>query len=376
MKIKGDGSVTMAEKGTTRAKCRHWYLRVETDHGRKQKRFTGTYSEAKAELAHFKASLTVPLGKTPFRECSERWLKRRMRSGNYEDTTIDKDMRLIRRLDEKFGDMPIGEITYSVAVDGILEIKESRKLGKTYTASLHAMLSRILDGAVRDGEIPSNPLSDIKSPKRDKSQRKALTYDQFKTFMRHLQTEPLTVHTVALRLLVFQGLRRGEAVGLNWDEVDLINKKIKIVRSVTDSGRLKEPKTMAGIRIVPMMHVLCEALKEWQAIQDEALGMIGIKQTVDTPVLTSIAGTRLNPQNLDRWWRKNRAQYGAEDIVLHELRHTFATLLTNSGAQLTDLPDIMGWTDVAMANVYVHSSEERARSAIDELERMLSGILE
>lgn len=374
MKISGSPHVVRADKDTTNKTCRHWFLRVHTDQGRKQKRFTGTYSQAKEAAQTFATSLLIPQGKMLFKDIAAKWLKRRTRSGRLSEATLQKDGVLLRRLVNQFGEMHLCDLTYSTITDGLLEIKESNDLGNTYCSAIQEKLKAILTLAVKEGELATNPALEVDMLKRDKTSRKALTADQLSLFIQRLEMEPLESHTMALRLLIYAGLRRGESVGLNWDDIDLTNGRMTIRRSVAETGKLNSPKTAAGVRVIPLMQSLTDALKEWQRVQDQALASIGIKQTLDTPVITSVVGTRLNPQNFDRWWRKNRASYGLEGVVLHELRHTFATMLANSGAKLHTLPDIMGWANINMVDTYVHTDEEINREAIQALEGIMSGV--
>ena len=102
------------------------------------------------------------------------------------------------------------------------------------------------------------------------------------------------------------------------------------------------------------------------------LAALGIEQGDGTPVVTSAAGTRLDSSNLYRWWRKNGPALFGIDCSLHELRHTFLTMLGNSGASAAALKSIAGWSSLAMADVYVHRDEDADADAVRMLESRLS----
>lgn len=375
MKVHGNGSVTMAEKGKTRKTCRHWYLRVETDHGRKQKRFSGTYTQAQAELQHFIASLAVPKGETLFRDYADKWLRRRLASGEFAESTRKKDISQVGVLKGEFGGMKLGDIGRGEAIDGLLHIKNERGVGGTYMNSLHVKMKSILEDAVEDGEIAKNPLSKVKAPKRDKPKRQAVETEAVEKLFRALALLPLDAHTMAVRTAVLEGLRRGELMGLVWDDVDTTNGYLHVRRSITDDGDVKEPKTRSGFRKIPLMRQLAELMAQWQGIQEMALSDRGIKQTLETPVFASETGGYMNPQNLDRWWRRNRCEFGLDGITLHELRHTFLTMLASSGAPLNAITPIAGWSNMAMANTYIHEDDRAMREAMEKLSDTLRGIV-
>lgn len=83
----------------------------------------------------------------------------------------------------------------------------------------------------------------------------------------------------------------------------------------------------------------------------------------------------MSPQNLDRWWRQNRGPiYGMEDVVLHQLRHTYLTQLAHAGADVRTIKSIAGWSSIAMADVYVHDDKDANRAAVAALGKRLEGL--
>ena len=362
MQIKGDGSIVKMEK-KDRSKCRHWKLKIRTDRGVKEKRFTGSYTEAKAALAQYKASLVIPQGEMLFSDYARKWLQLRERSGEFREKTLEKDRNLIERLCEAFPNISLGELTPSIIREGLLDLKEERGFGNTHLNALHVKLKSILESAVDDGEIPSNPMRKLRAPKRDIPSRNALPEETLWRFLRALKELPLDSHTIGVRLAVLAGLRRGETCGLQWGDIE--NGVAHIRRTVFDSGKVSETtKTLAGIRYIPLPDMLQCDLKTWKKIQRERLLVLGIKQKSETPVLTSDVGTRLNPQNLDRWWRNNRDSFGLSGVVIHELRHTYATVLANHGAPSQVLKSVLGWSSIEMADTYVHDDENQKQKII------------
>lgn len=377
MKIIGDGSVTVDEPGKQRKQCRKWKLRINTDEGPRVRRFNGTYTQAKAELTHFMAELlSASRDASTFSEVAQLWLSRRRRAAEVDPDTLIKDACQIRKLERYFGSSPVADLTPSDIQDGLLQMKLDDGLGNTYLNSLYHKMKAVLKEAVRDGRVDKNPMDDLKPPKVDECDRRALSELELTRFFSALDMLPMDSHTIAARIAVLGGLRRGEIVYLRWEDVDFETNEIRVFGSVSENvGAKDKTKTKAGMRYVPMVRPLAELLKKWQRIQDRQLAENGIKQTLATLVTPSETNTHLHPQNLDRWWRKHRKGFGLDGIVLHELRHTYLTMAAANGASFIDLKGLAGWSDVTMANRYVHVSRESLHRAVDTMSDMLDGII-
>ena len=147
---------------------------------------------------------------------------------------------------------------------------------------------------------------------------------------------------------------------------------IRVVQAVEcKTGRLAPTKTENGVRAVPLMPPIAHALARWKEMQEFALQALGIEQTDETPVVTSTVGTRMDAGNLYSWWRANAPRLFGIDCTLHELRHTFITLLANSGASAQAVKSLAGWSNIAMADTYVHADEGADRLAFEAMERRL-----
>ncbi|MBE5712303.1 MAG: hypothetical protein EGQ84_08065 [Slackia sp.] len=121
-----------------------------------------------------------------------------------------------------------------------------------------------------------------------------------------------------------------------------------------------------------MLPQLASSLEAWKVAQESQLSLIGIEQSPETPVVTSAVGTRMRAQNLARWWKRHMSEIGV-DCRPHELRHTFLTMLANSGANAAALTSIAGWSSIEMAGVYVHDDMEANEAAVGLLENRFEG---
>ncbi len=358
-------------------KCRLWRLRVYKD-GKpfRSKRFHGSYRQAKAALVHFQTGIELEpvLGDTTFGQYAETWYGRRERGGELAAQTLARDRATIKRLAPVFGAVRLRDLTRGKVHDGLLDVRDNGKgkpLSGTTMNKTFTLMKQVLQSAVLDGLMTSNPMDGLRAPKKDTEEKRAASMDQVRRVLELLDQQPIDAHTVALRLMLFAGLRRGEVVGLEWR--DYRKGMLYVGRSVAElTGEIKAPKSAAGIRAVPVMPPLEKALGEWMKVQGAQLGFLGIRLTQGTPIITNGKGNRMPAQNMWRWWQRHKEEYGL-DCTLHELRHTYLTMLGNSGASVQALKSIAGWSSLKMAEIYVHDDEEANRAAVDKLTQRFEG---
>ena len=138
-------------------------------------------------------------------------------------------------------------------------------------------------------------------------------------------------------LAVFCGLRAGEISGLRAENVDFAHRVVRVRNNLTHYDELKEPKTHAGVRDVPMAAIVAEALRDWLT-RHWVENVRGLAFT--TPSGKAIVGCEFN----SRWNRlRARAGLGGDDPVhFHALRHFHASVLVEQGVPLTEIARALG----------------------------------
>lgn len=377
-RTRGTGGITRLEQ-KPKGRCRAWRLEWRSPGEKaRYRRFRGTYAQAEKALAAFGEEVEAANAEpdATFGEYLERWMLRREIGGEIADSTIDKDKTTARRLAAEFGGMRLRGIAPGDVQDGMARIRNAsptgRPLSGTTMSKTFALMKQVLRSAQVEGLVEKNPMELLKAPRKSERTRRAVPFDQVEASLQAIEALPLDGRTVAVRLMVLGGLRRSECVGLEWGDVR--GGMVRVCRSVRErTGEVAPTKTAAGVRSVPMLPQLAASLDAWKVAQAEKLAFLGIEQTDSTPVCSSDSGTRLAAQNLYRWWRSNRAALGMEGYSLHELRHTFLTMLANSGAGAQAVKSIAGWSGISMADVYVHDDDAANAEAVGLLERRLGG---
>lgn len=175
---------------------------------------------------------------------------------------------------------------------------------------------------------------------------------------------------LVLVFMVSLGLRRGEACGLRWANIDLEQRQCRIVENlVTLEGKphVSTPKSVNGRRTVPLSQEAVALLRAWQAAQAEERVMVG-KDWQDTGyVFTTHKGTHLHPDNLNRTLNRLCEQAGLRRIRVHDLRHTYASLMLSRQVPLEVVSKQLGHSTPAFTlGTYRHvSQEEQAEYAVN-----------
>jgi len=203
--------------------------------------------------------------------------------------------------------------------------------------------------ACREGELSTNPAAAIRTPKHPKHLPRHLRPGEVETLIEQpAGDDPLTLRDRAfLELLYASGLRVGELVSLDWDDLDLAG---RVLRVLGKGG--KE-------RMVPFGKPAAEALRAWRAASDELRpGPSGAGESA--PVFLNSRGGRLTDRSIRRLLdRYADAAHLPPGIHPHTLRHTFATHLLEGGADLRAIQELLGHSSLGTTQKYTHLELER-----------------
>jgi integrase len=246
----------------------------------------------------------------------------------------------------------------------------------------HALLSKAMDDALRRGHLLANPAAAVDPPARDDSvERVAWTQDEVRRFLQTSAGDRL--HAV-WRLALATGARRGELLGVTWDNVDersvLIARQV-LVRPSGGRGRVYVRTTTKTRRVrrVRFDEETAAALRKWKVEQDaERLafgppwkrdGGLGIQADW---MVTEPDGGVIHPDTLLARWKKLVKAAGVTPIGLHGARHSYAEIALSAGVRLDVVSRQLGHASIATtANVYSHDSDEAASEAAELVARML-----
>lgn len=254
----------------------------------------------------------------------------------------------------------------------LLAPKESGGVGLSPMSvrRVHATLHRALRDAVKWGRIPKN-LADDSDPPRERRFGKEMdtwTASELRKFLKSVRSHRLHALWV---LLATTGMRRGEALGLQWSDVDLDKGQLAVRQTLVAAGAdvyFSEPKTARGRRVVALDRQTVAALRLHRRTQ------AGEKRRSDLGsdlVFCEPDGGHLNPPAISKEFAKLGNSAGLPRIRLHDLRHTHATIALQAGIHPKIVSERLGHATIAMTlDVYSHaipSLQKEAAARIAQL---------
>lgn len=240
----------------------------------------------------------------------------------------------------------------------------------------YRVLRSAINQAIETGILAQSPLKGVKPPKRKKQGGRALSEEEVKSFLSVIQGHPrYPLYLTAIAT----GMREGELLGLQWQDVDLEHGVIRVRQQLKARGGVKPPrfapvKTDRGERLIPLPPIVTEVLHEYKAEQDREKEAYGASYADYDLVFTVLGGGAINPRNLVRQFKGLLEKAGLPlDIRFHDMRHSCLTLLAEMGVELKTISEQAGHSDVAFTlRVYGHVLPRSAWEAAHKMERLLA----
>lgn len=182
-------------------------------------------------------------------------------------------------------------------------------------------------------------------------------------------------------LALFTGPRQGELLALKWSDVDFhnktinINKTFKNIAVVTKNGRGKSkgitqtPKTVKGIRVIPLPQFLIPKLKEYKLHQNSQKMLMGTNYIDTDLIFTNKFGGHLDSSNIRKKLKKLLKTNNIPDRRFHDLRHTYATRLFELGEDPKVVQELLGHSNLSVTlDTYTHVLDSLKTKAINKLD--------
>lgn len=393
-KVTGQGSVVQLERDKPRGKCRKWQLRVpvgrdaRTGKYRQRTRVAhGTYTEARKALRAFieevEGDHTQGRSDFTFESYCRHYLDLREAKREVGPATLRRQRGQFRACAAHIGKVRLEQVTpamlnemYAAMLRG--DTLSGRPSSGTYVNQIHKNVSLAYEAAKAEGVVSENPCDRVTPPKVDTRAKKAIPPDKARAFIESL--DPTDPHQCAWLIAATTGLRRGEICALSWGDVDWERHLLNVRHSLDNLGNLKATKTKAGTRVLPLPQITLRALeaaREAQRAQfDKTNGFRKpgeglLVQDESTPVIVGRCGERMRPNSMSRCWADEREAFGLGDYTLHELRHTYLTLLAEEGVHPKVMQELAGHSSSQITmDIYTHVNMDAKREAVAAVSRL------
>jgi integrase len=260
-----------------------------------------------------------------------------------------------------WGRRRVADITFSEVQSWVIRFAagEGTRRSATTVSRAYGILASILDVAVRDRRISSNPARGVKLPRPVRKEHVYLTHEQVADL-----AQGAGDHAALVRLLAYTGLRWGEAIGLRVKDVQLDERRIRVSVNAVEVGadiEVGTPKTHKR-RSVPFPRLLQPDL-EAQLMNKGAEQLVFSDDNGDYMRRTRVSGGSRS------WFKSALADAGLGPMTLHDLRHTAASLAISAGANVKAVQRMLGHASAAMTlDVYSDLFDDDLNAVSDRLD--------
>lgn len=351
--------------------------------GKRRQRYKtvrGSESAAKAELRRLVTAVEdgehVDRSKTTLAEFARDWLTN-VAAVTLSGKTHERYSELIEgNIIPAIGDTALQKLTATKIEAFYAEaLKSGRRDGKgglhpRTVRHIHRVLSLVLASAEKKKIIKASPMSAVENvPSVDDAEIQVLEENELAALLRSVKGT--SIHMPVL-LAATTGMRRGEILGLRWQDIDLDGCALTVRQSIEETKAglaFKAPKTKASIRTITLPAFVVTALRDHRREQAEQRLALGLGKDKNDLVFTNPEGEPRRPRNFSKEFSRCAKRAGVGHVSLHGLRHTHATQLLKQGVNVKVVSERLGHANISITlQIYAHalpSMQAEAAAMID-----------
>ena len=301
----------------------------------------------------------------------DRWLQDRVRATVRPRTFQSYSYLVEKHLGPGLGHIRLAKLG-PADVQRFLNVKLSEGLKPRTVQYIHAVLRRAVGQALRWGLVTRNSATLVDSPRVRRAEVQALTAKQTGKLLEQIKGDRLeALFSVAVAI----GLRQGEALALQWEDVDLKHGTLRVRYTLQRLGKtveLVEPKSDRGKRSIALPAISVAALRSHRLRQRKERLLAGSSWRKSDFVFTSTIGTPLESRNVTKRLQKILVDAKLPRLRFHDLRHTAASLLLAQGVHPRVVMEILGHSQIKLTmDTYSHVVPSLQRDAAAKIDALL-----
>lgn len=246
-------------------------------------------------------------------------------------------------------------------------------LSKKTVQTLHRIIHGALQQAVKWQLVVRNVADCVEPPKPKRYEAKFLDDYQTNLLIEKLKKSDIYIPVM---ISIYTGMRRGEVLGLNWENVNFEKKYIRVIQelSCTKQGlKILPPKTRKSIRNIAIPDSLIKILKNHKAKQMENKLLLGQEYQNPDMVCTYPDGKLFYPKRFSAKFRELLVKNELPIVRFHDLRHSHASLLVKLGIQPKIISERLGHSNIGITmDLYSHLYEEADREVADIFDKIIN----
>jgi integrase len=245
-------------------------------------------------------------------------------------------------------------------VETLLRKKQAAGLSTRSVQLLRQVLSAALNDAIRHERLSRNVAELAKAPQVVSRQPQVLSLPQQRSLLETVKADRLEA---LYGVMLFCGLRVGEALALSWTDIDFSRATLTVTHNLarTEAGWRRISRTKTGVgRTIRLAAPLVEVLQQHRIAQLAEQRALGDAWRNDYNLcFTTVVGTPIDQRNLSREFHRNLERAGLPRMGLHSLRHSAATLALATGDSYKTVQGILGHSRPSVTlNTYAHAVAE------------------
>lgn len=323
-----------------------WVGQITLPDGQKITKYAKTQGEVKdwllTQRTAYKNGVLVS-NKVTVGEYLDRWRSEVVKYQVRESTFETQGYIIEKHIKPTLGEVLLTKLTPS-HLQNLIAQKLEEGYSRRTVKFIHTIMNQMLTQAKSWGLVGTNIAEVVAVPKEVKKPFEVLTQEQVNHFLDVVKTDRLYPLYV---VLLSTGLRRGEALGLKWENVDLENGVLSvkgIITNVRGKTTYGEPKTPASRRLVGIPEYTRKLLIELKRNSESEF------------VFCTSRGTPYNPSNILKYFKKSAEKAGLPaETNIHSLRHFFTSYALSQNVPIRDVQATLGHTDPKFTlSVYSH----------------------
>lgn len=330
-------------------------------------------TEAREKLRHHLNELDR--GNIPSDITIGEWLRKWLDEdcSDYKPSTLRSHIHCVETyIVPEIGKLKLDKLTH-VQINKMYR-KHEQRLSSVTVHRIHRTLRAAINRAIKRGLIKDSPMIRVDVPERRSPKRGILNVKQARSMLSWLNQERSIAYYGAF-LAVYGGLRLGEVCGLQWNDVDFENQTIFIRRARQRHKRqdiIIDPKTSDSIRDIVLPAFVLEEMQRWKEWQSTRSEQIGKPLDEDGFVVLTLDLKPPDPHIFARDVKLALTALQLPIVTFHDLRHTHATWLLESGVDLKTVSQRLGHSSITVtADTYGHVTRKMQQEAVSKLEKMM-----
>ncbi len=310
----------------------------------------------------------------PFGNWLEFWYENFSKPSLRESTMVCYEGRIYNHIIPSIGKIQLNKLTQNDLQQFYAKLKKSGRkqyvelygegVSDSVVRACHTTCRTALEKAVAEGLIKVNPAIGCKLPPKKAQEMQVLTAEETKRFL--IQARQEGFYEMFL-LELSTGMRRGEMLGLKWEDLDFRTGELKIRRqAIVARGTLQisTPKTKSSIRTLVLPPAVVEVFREYKK-------MVNSEWIFPSPLELN---QPRHPSSITHILKRLLERANCKQIRFHDLRHTFATRSLENGMDVKTLSSIIGHVSAATTlDIYSHMTDTMQMQAAINIDRKIGG---